>query len=85
MEQREVETLVGDLEDWMFEVARLVRRGYHLSPEAVSFFQNLHPILDKLSEEMLEHEQNWNEHMQAEAEENNAYLQDAIIAVRAGG
>jgi hypothetical protein len=28
MEQKEVETLVGDLEDWMFEVARLVRRGY---------------------------------------------------------
>ena len=55
MEQREVETLVGYLEDLMFEVARLVRRGYHLSPEAVSFLQNLHPILDKLSEEMLEH------------------------------
>ena len=85
MEQKEVETLVGDLEDWMFEVARLVRRGYGLSPEAVSFLQNLHPILDKLSEEMLEHEDSWNEHMQSEAEENNAYLQDAIIAVRAGG
>lgn len=85
MEQREVETLVGDLEDWMFEVARLVRRGYGLSPEAVSFFQNLHPILDKLSEEMIEQEDSWNESKQAEAEENNAYLQDAIMSVRAGG
>jgi tRNA/tmRNA/rRNA uracil-C5-methylase (TrmA/RlmC/RlmD family) len=82
MEQKEVETLVGDLEDWMFEVARLVRRGYHLSPEAVSFFQNLHPILDKLSEEMLEDEQAWNEMKQAEAEENNAYLQGAAASVR---
>jgi hypothetical protein len=83
MEQREVETLVCDLEDWMFEIARLVRRGYHLSPEAISFLQNIHPILDKLSEEMLDHEDSWNEHMQSEFEENNAYLQDAIIAVRA--
>jgi hypothetical protein len=83
MEQKEVETLVCDLEDYMFEIARLVRRGYHLSPEAVSFLQNIHPILDKLSEEMLDHEDSWNEHMQSEFEENNAYLQDAIIAVRA--
>ena len=82
MEQKEVETLVGDLEDWMFEVARLVRRGYHLSPEAVSFFQNLHPILDKLSEEMLDHEDSWNEHMESEIEENNAYLQGAAASVR---
>jgi len=83
MEQKEVETLVCDLEDYVFEIARLVRRGYHLSPEAVSFLQNIHPILDKLSEEMLDHEDSWNEHMQSEFEENNAYLQDAIIAVRA--
>ena len=85
MKQQQVEELVSDLEDWMFEIARLVRRGYYLSPEAVSFLQNIHPILDKLSEEMLEHEDSWNEYMQSEAEENNAYLQDAIIAVRAGG
>jgi hypothetical protein len=82
MEQKEVETLVGDLEDWMFEVARLVRRGYGLSPEAVSFFQNIHPILDKMSEEMLDHEDSWNEHMESEAEENNAYLQGAAASVR---
>jgi hypothetical protein len=43
------------------------------------FLQNIHPALDKLSEEMLEDEHGWNEMKQAEAEENdviiNAYLQ----------
>lgn len=85
MKQQQVEELVSDLEDWMFEIARLVRRGYYLSPEAVSFLQNIHPILDKLSEEMLDHEDSWNEHMESEAEENNAYLADALQAVRAEG
>ena len=85
MKQQQVEDLVSDLEDWMFEIARLVRRGYYLSPEAVSFLQNIHPILDKLSEEMLDHEDSWNEHMESEAEENNAYLADALQAVRAEG
>jgi chemotaxis regulatin CheY-phosphate phosphatase CheZ len=85
MEQREVETLVCDLEDWMFEIARLVRRGYQFGPENIAFLQSIHPVLDKLSEEMLEIEDRWNEYMQSEAEENNAYLQDAIIAVRKGG
>ena len=85
MKQQQVEELVSDLEDWMFEIARLVRRGYYLSPEAVSFLQNIHPILDKLSEEMLDHEDSWNEHVESEAEENNAYLADALQAVRAEG
>ena len=85
MKQQQVEELVSDLEDWMFEIARLVRRGYYLSPEAVSFLQNIHPILDKLSEEMLDHEDSWNEHMESEAEGNNAYLAGALQAVRAEG
>ena len=42
-------------------------------------------LVEKLREEMLEHEDSWNEHVESEIEENNAYLQDAIIAVRAGG
>ena len=73
------EHLVGDLEDWIFEINRLVKRGYQLSPEALVFLQNIHPALDKLSEEMLEDEHAWNEMKQAEAEESdviiNAYLQ----------
>ena len=79
MSNQTPENLVGDLEDWIFEIARLVKRGYQLSPESIVFLQNIHPALDKLSEEMLEHEQGWNEMMQAEAEESdviiNAYLQ----------
>jgi|TARA_R110002167_G_scaffold365182_1_gene589067 hypothetical protein len=73
------ENLVGDLEDWIFEISRLVRKGHQLSPEATVFLQNIHPALDKLSEEMLEDEHAWNEMKQAEAEESdviiNAYLQ----------
>ena len=79
MSNQTIENLVGDLEDWIFEIARLVKRGYQLSPESIVFLQNIHPALDKLSEEMLEHEQGWNEMKQAEAEESdviiNAYLQ----------
>jgi hypothetical protein len=79
MSNQTPENLVGDLEDWIFEIARLVRKGHQLSPEALVFLQNIHPALDKLSEEMLEDEQGWNEMKQAEAEESdviiNAYLQ----------
>ena len=79
MSNQAPENLVGDLEDWIFEIARLVKSGHQLSPEALVFLQNIHPALDKLSEEMLEDEQAWNEMKQAEAEESdviiNAYLQ----------
>lgn len=79
MSNQTPETLVGDLEDWIFEISRLVRKGHQLSPEATVFLQNIHPALDKLSEEMLEDEHAWNEMKQAEAEESdviiNAYLQ----------
>ncbi len=79
MSNQTPESLVGDLEDWIFEIARLVRKGHQLSPEALVFLQNVHPALDKLSEEMLEDEHEWNEMNKAEAEENdviiNAYLQ----------
>ena len=82
MSNQTPEHLVGDLEDWIFEINRLVKRGYQLSPEALVFLQNIHPALDKLSEEMLEDEQGWDEMKQAEAEENNAYLQGAAASVR---
>tara|TARA_R110000737_G_scaffold228769_1_gene242696 strand:- start:44 stop:301 length:258 start_codon:yes stop_codon:yes gene_type:complete len=85
MKQQQVEELVSDLEDWMFEISRLVRKGFYISPEAVSFLANLHPILDKMSEELCEDEHAWNEEQQSEAEENNAYLTDALQAVRAEG
>ena len=85
MKQQQVEELVSDLEDWMFEISRLVRKGFYISPEAVSFLANLHPILDKMSEDLCEDEHAWNEEQQSEAEENNAYLADALRAVRAGG
>ena len=79
MSNQTPENLVGDLEDWIFEIARLVKSGHQLSPEALVFLQNIHPALDKLSEEMLEDEHEWNEMNKAEAEENdviiNAYLQ----------
>jgi hypothetical protein len=79
MSNQTPESLIGDLEDWIFEIARLVRKGHQLSPEALMFLQNIHPALDKMSEEMLEDEHAWNEMKQAEAEENdviiNAYLQ----------
>jgi hypothetical protein len=79
MSNQTPESLIGDLEDWIFEIARLVRKGHQLSPEALVFLQNIHPALDKLSEEMLEDEHAWNEMKQAEAEESdviiNAYLQ----------
>ena len=85
MKQQQVEELVSDLEDWMFEISRLVRKGFFISPETVSFLANLHPILDKMSEELCEDEHAWNEEQQSEAEENNAYLADALQAVRAEG
>jgi len=79
MSNQTPENLVGDLEDWIFEISRLVKSGHQLSPEALVFLQNIHPALDKLSEEMLEDEHAWNEMKQAEAEESdviiNAYLQ----------
>ena len=79
MSNQTPENLVGDLEDWIFEISRLVKNGHQLSPEALVFLQNIHPALDKLSEEMLEDEHEWNEMNKAEAEENdviiNAYLQ----------
>ena len=82
MSNQTIENLVCDLEDWIFEISRIVKNGYQLSPESIAFLQNIHPALDKLSEKMLEHEQGWNEMMQAEAEENNAYLQGAAASVR---
>ena len=82
MSNQTPENLVGDLEDWIFEISRLVKSGHQLSPEALVFLQNIHPALDKLSEEMLEDEQSFNEMKQAEAEENNAYLQTAAASVR---
>jgi len=85
MKQQQVEELVSDLEDWMFEISRLVRKGFYISPEAVSFLANLHPILDKMSEELCEDEHAWKEEQQSEAEENNAYLAGALQAVRAEG
>ena len=79
MSNQTPKNLVGDLEDWIFEISRLVKSGHQLSPEALVFLQNIHPALDKLSEEMLEDEHAWNEMKQAEAEESdviiNAYLQ----------
>tara|TARA_R110000868_G_scaffold282863_3_gene543158 strand:- start:268 stop:525 length:258 start_codon:yes stop_codon:yes gene_type:complete len=82
MSNQTIENLVCDLEDWIFEISRIVKNGYQLSPESIAFLQNIHPALDKLSEEMLDIEHRWNEMKQAEAEENNAYLQGAAASVR---
>lgn len=82
MSNQTPKNLVGDLEDWIFEIARLVKIGHQLSPEALVFLQNIHPALDKLSEEMLEEEHEWNKMNKAEAEENDVIIKAYLQSVR---
>ena len=85
MNEKQQLGMIEDLENFAFEIARLCQSGFPVGVQDMAIIQLCHRELDRISEQMLEDEDEWNKMKQHEAEENNAYLQDAIIAVRAGG
>ena len=85
MNEKQQLGIIEDLENFAFEIARLCRSGLPISTQDMAIIQLCHRELDRMSLQILEDEQNWNDMKQDEAEENNAYLSDALRAVRAGG
>jgi len=85
MNEKQQLGIIEDLENFAFEIARLCRSGFPISTQDMAIIQLCHRELDRMSLQILEDEQNWNDMKQDEAEENNAYLSDALRAVRAGG
>lgn len=78
----EQQSTINDLEDFAFEIARLCRSGFPINVQDMAIIQLCHRELDRISEQMLEDEEGWNNQKQHEAEENRFLNCDAIASVR---
>jgi hypothetical protein len=78
----EQQSTINDLEDFAFEIARLCRSGFPINVQDMAIIQLCHRELDRISEQMLEDEEGWNNEKQHEAEENRFLNCDAIASVR---
>lgn len=82
MNEKQQLNMIENLENFAFEIARLCRSGFPIGVQDMAIIQLCHRELDRISEQMLEDEDEWNKMKQHEAEENRFLDCDAIASVR---
>ena len=82
MNEKQQLNMIENLENFAFEIARLCRSGFPIGVQDMAIIQLCHRELDRISEQMLEDEDEWNKMKQHEAEENRFLDSDAIASVR---
>ena len=82
MNEKQQLGMIEDLENFAFEIARLCRSGFPIGVQDMAIIQLCHRELDRISEQMLEDEDEWNKMKQHEAEENRRLDLDAMESIR---
>ena len=82
MNEKQQLGMIEDLENFAFEIARLCRSGFPVGGQDMAIIQLCHRELDRISEQMLEDEDEWNKMKQHEAEENKRLDLDAMESIR---
>ena len=82
MNEKQQLSMIEDLENFAFEIARLCRSGFPVGVQDMAIIQLCHRELDRISEQMLEDEDEWNKMKQHEAEENRRLDLDAMESIR---
>ena len=82
MNEKQQLSMIEDLENFAFEIARLCRSGFPIGVQDMAIIQLCHRELDRISEQMLEDEDEWNKMKQHEAEENRRLDLDAMESIR---
>jgi len=82
MNEKQQLSMIEDLENFAFEIARLCRSGFPVGVQDMAIIQLCHRELDRISEQMLEDEDEWNKMKQHEADENRRLNADAMASIR---
>ena len=82
MNEKQQLGMIEDLENFAFEIARLCRSGFPVGVQDMAIIQLCHRELDRISEQMLEDEDEWNKMKQHQAEENRRLDLDAMQSIR---
>jgi len=82
MNEKQQLGMIEDLENFAFEIARLCRSGFPVGVQDMAIIQLCHRELDRISEQMLEDEDEWNKMKQHETEENRRLDLDAMQSIR---
>jgi len=82
MNEKQQLSMIEDLENFAFEIARLCRSGFPVGVQDMAIIQLCHRELDRISEQMLEDEDEWNKMKQHQAEENRRLDLDAMQSIR---
>jgi hypothetical protein len=82
MNEKQQLSMIEDLENFAFEITRLCRSGFPVGVQDMAIIQLCHRELDRISEQMLEDEDEWNKMKQHEADENRRLNADAMASIR---
>ena len=82
MNEKQQLSMIEDLENFAFEITRLCRSGFPVGVQDMAIIQLCYRELDRISEQMLEDEDEWNKMKQHEADENRRLNADAMASIR---
>jgi hypothetical protein len=82
MNEKQQLSMIEDLENFAFEIARLCREGFSINTQDMTLIQMCYYHLDRISEQMLEDEETWKNMRQHEEDENRRLNADAMASIR---
>jgi len=82
MNEKQQLSMIEDLENFAFEIARLCREGFSINAQDMTLIQMCYHHLDRISEQMLEDEETWHNIRQTEEDENRRLNADAMASIR---
>ena len=82
MNEKQQLSMIENLENFAFEITRLCRSGFPVGVQDMAIIQLCHRELDRISEQMLEDEDEWNKMQQHQVEENRRLDLDAMGSIR---
>ena len=82
MNEKQQLSMIEDLENFAFEIARLCREGFSINTQDMTLIQMCYYHLDRISEQMLEDEESWHNIRQTEEDENRRLDADAMESIR---
>ena len=82
MNEKQQLSMIEDLENFAFEIARLCREGFSINAQDMTLIQMCYHHLDRISEQMLEDEESWHNIRQTEEDENRRLDADAMESIR---
>ena len=82
MNEKQQLSMIEDLENFAFEIARLCREGFSINTQDMTLIQMCYYHLDRIAEQMLEDEETWKNMRQHEEDENRRLDADAMESIR---